>query len=185
MEALVNKAVDTLKKGKLIVFPTDTIWGIGVDARNATAVAQVYALKQRPTSKAMICLVADATMLLEYLENKKPLPNSLFEEERPTSIVFSNPKGLAKNLVAADNTIAFRIPKDEFCQQVIKGLGGPVVATSANMSQDPTPQQFSEINPAILKGVDYVVPLKQDEIRTQPSRVLKVDAAGTVHVLRH
>ena len=183
MEAIVAKTVAHLNAKGLIVFPTDTIWGIGADARDETAIARIYRLKNRPESKAMICLVADEKMLLDYLKHPTPLPKQI-QDTRPTSVVFSNPKGVAKNLIAADNTIAFRIPKDTFCQALLKGFGAPVVATSANISEQPAPQQFSEINSAILKGVDYIVPLKQEEICAQASRVLKVDAKGTIQVLR-
>ena len=114
-----------------------------------------------------------------------PLPQGTHTKQPPhTSVVFSHPQGVAKNLIAPDDTIAFRIPNDPFCQALLKDFDAPVVATSANISAQPAPRQFSEINPAILKGVDYVVPLKREEICTQASRVLKVDAEGTIHVLR-
>ena len=132
----------------------------------------------------MICLVANVNMLQEYLQQRTPFPKELTQNNRPTSVVFSHPQGVAKNLIAPDDTIAFRIPNDPFCQALLKDFDAPVVATSANISAQPAPRQFSEINPAILKGVDYVVPLKQEEICTQASRVLKVDAEGTIHVLR-
>ena len=184
MEAIVAKTVAHLNAKELIVFPTDTIWGIGADARDEAAVARIYSLKNRPESRAMICLVANVNMLQEYLQQRTPFPKELTQNNRPTSVVFSHPQGVAKNLIAPDDTIAFRIPNDPFCQALLKDFGAPVVATSANISAQPAPRQFSEINPAILKGVDYVVPLKQEEICTQASRVLKVDAEGTIHVLR-
>lgn len=184
MEAIVAKTVAHLIAKELIVFPTDTIWGIGADARDEAAVARIYSLKNRPESKAMICLVANVNMLQEYLQQRTPFPKELTQNNRPTSVVFSHPQGVAKNLIAPDDTIAFRIPNDPFCQALLKDFDAPVVATSANISAQPAPRQFSEINPAILKGVDYVVPLKREEICTQASRVLKVDAEGTIHVLR-
>ncbi len=123
-------------------------------------------------------------MLQPHLTQRPELALSYLHAPRPTTVIFSHPQGLAPELLAEDYSVAFRIPNDPFCQQLLQAFGGPLIATSANLSQHPTPKQFSEIDPAILKGVDYIVPLSQDQINAQPSRIVKVNPDGTATILR-
>jgi L-threonylcarbamoyladenylate synthase len=123
-------------------------------------------------------------MLQQHLTQIPELALSYLHAPRPTTVIFSHPQGLAPELLAEDHSVAFRIPNDLFCQQLLQAFGGPLIATSANLSQHPTPKQFCEIDPAILKGVDYIVPLSQDQIKAQPSRIVKVNPDGTATILR-
>lgn len=180
----MNKIINILKEGKTILYPTDTVWGIGCDATNEVAVKKIYQLKNREESKSLIILVDSIKMLREYLDE---IPEKAIEilnsSEKPTTIIYKNPKNLAKNTIASDNTIAIRIPQDNFCLQLIKEFGKPIVSTSANVSGEPTPKSFSEISKAILESVDYVVALHQDKIAEKSSTILKV-VGNSVNVIR-
>ncbi len=185
MKTEIQKTIDTLKKGNLILYPTDTVWGIGCDATNPEAVKKVYALKQRADSKALICLVSDVAMLEKYVDE---VPDAAYDiirlADKPVTIVYDNPVGVAPNLVAADNTLAIRVAGDEFCQQLIKTFRKPIVSTSANISGEPAPMSFAEISPYILKGVDYIVPLHRDKRGEKPSSIIKIGKGGLVKIIR-
>jgi L-threonylcarbamoyladenylate synthase len=185
MQQEINKALQVLKEGGLILYPTDTVWGIGCDATNAEAVKKVYTLKQREDCKALICLVADDRMLKKYV-NKVPevALNILDVTDKPTTIIYDDAQNLASNLIAEDGTIAIRIPDDEFCFQLCRKLNGAVVSTSANISGVPTPKSFKEISPAILKGVDYVVNLHHEKICNKPSSIIKLSNNGVIKIIR-
>lgn len=181
---MINKCLrvkEELIKSKTILYPTDTVWGLGCDATNEEAVKKIYKLKNREESKSLIILVDSIEMLQNHVENipKKAL-EILKKAEKPTTIIYNNPKGLAANTIASDNTIAIRIPKDEFCIQLIKGFGKPIVSTSANVSGEPTPKSFSEISKAILKNVDYVVDLHQEKISEKSSTILKIEGDDVI-----
>ncbi|MFD0991213.1 L-threonylcarbamoyladenylate synthase [Mariniflexile jejuense] len=185
MNEEINKALQTLKSGGLILYPTDTVWGIGCDATNAEAVSKVYKLKQRIDSKALICLVADDRMLKKYVKKIPEVALNIIDvTDKPTTIIYDNAQNLASNLVAEDNTIAIRIPDDEFCFQLCRRLNGAIVSTSANISGFPTPNSFKEIQPAILKGVDYVVNLHHEKICNKPSSIIKLSNNGVVKIIR-
>lgn len=181
---LIN-TIKALGKGNLILYPTDTVWGIGCDATDAEAVQKIYALKQRDDSKTMICLVSDFEMLNKYIEN---IPNTirdiLKKTTKPTTIIYNSPKHFAKNLIAEDNTIAIRIPNDAFCQELLKQFKKPIVSTSANISGFSTPQSFKEISDDIIKGVDYVVNLHHEKTNTNPSKIIKINTDGSLKVIR-
>ena len=165
----INTCIKELQKGNLILYPTDTVWGIGCDATNPEAVKKVYQLKNREDSKALICLVANQAMLERHIEEVPDVAYDLIDlAEKPITIVFDQPKGIAKNLIAEDNTLAIRVASDKFCQYLINKFGKPIVSTSANISGMPTPKQFKEIAPEILKGVDYVVNLPRREQKPFP-----------------
>ena len=185
MQTEINNALNVLKNGGLILYPTDTVWGIGCDATNPKAVKKIYALKQREDSKALICLVADDRMLKKYVNN---IPDAALDiidiSDKPTTIIYDDPQNLASNLIAEDNTIAIRIPDDEFCYQLSRKLNGAIVSTSANISGQPTPKSFKEIAPAILKGVDYVVNLQREKICDKPSSIIKLSNSGIVKIIR-
>ena len=182
---ILNKALTILKQGGLILYPTDTVWGIGCDATNEKAVEKIFKLKKRNDSKALICLVADDRMLKKYIST---IPEAAFDlmniEDSPITIIYDEPQNLAKNLIAEDNTIAIRIPDNEFCFQLLRKFNGAIVSTSANISGNPTPKSFKEIHEDILKGVDYVVNLPDEKIGTKPSSIIKLSEDGKVQVIR-
>ena len=185
MNEEINKALQTLKSGGLILYPTDTVWGIGCDATNEEAVSKVYKLKQRIDSKALICLVADDRMLKKYVKKVPEVALNIIDvTDKPTTIIYDDAQNLASNLVAEDNTIAIRIPDDEFCFQLCRRLNGAIISTSANISGFPTPNSFKEIQPAILKGVDYVVNLHHEKICNKPSSIIKLSNNGVVKIIR-
>lgn len=185
MQQEINKALQVLKEGGLILYPTDTVWGIGCDATNTEAVKKVYTLKQREDCKALICLVADERMLKKYVNKVPDLAlNILDVTDKPTTIIYDDAKNLASNLIAEDGTIAIRIPDDEFCYQLCRKLNGAVVSTSANISGEPTPKSFKEISPAILKVVDYVVNLHHEKICNKPSSIIKLSNNGVIKIIR-
>ncbi|MFT4697261.1 MAG: L-threonylcarbamoyladenylate synthase [Flavobacteriaceae bacterium] len=185
MQEEINNSLNALKKGGLILYPTDTIWGIGCDATNAAAVEKVFELKKRDESKSLICLVSDIKMLDQYIQE---IPEVIFDllkyAVRPTTIILDRPLHVAENLIASDNSIAFRIVKDPFCNKLIRKLKRPIVSTSANISDKKAPNNFQEISNAIKDGVDYVVNLNQNKKSGKPSTIIKVENDGTVKIIR-
>lgn len=180
-----DNCLRVLSKGGLILYPTDTVWGIGCDATNKDAVQKVYALKKRPDSKALICLVSDLAMLERYIGEVPPMAYDIIAlSDKPTTIVYDDPVGVAGNLVAADNTLAVRVAGDKFCQELIRRFRKPIVSTSANTAEAPTPVTFKEIETAILKGVDYTVPLRGQEKSNTPSAIIRLKTDGSVKVIR-
>ena len=178
-------AIDTLKNKGTILYPTDTVWGIGCDATYRVAVTEIFKIKQRSESKSLVVLVDGLDMLQQYVaEIPDNLEIVLKTIKKPTTIIYKNPVGLAVNVMASDNTVAIRIVEDEFCQKLIKQFGKPIVSTSANISNKPTPKSFKEIDASILDAVDYVVNLHQNKITNTPSRIIKFDKDGLVKVIR-
>ncbi|TXE07075.1 threonylcarbamoyl-AMP synthase [Seonamhaeicola algicola] len=185
MQTEINNALKVLKEGGIILYPTDTVWGIGCDATNPYAVKKVYNLKQREDSKALICLVADDRMLGKYVKQIPFAAQSIIEiANKPTTIIYDEAQNLAQNLIANDGSIAIRIPDDDFCFWLSRRLNGAIVSTSANISGQPTPKSFKEISPDILKGVDYVVNLQKDKICNKPSSIIKLSNNGVVKIIR-
>jgi L-threonylcarbamoyladenylate synthase len=182
----IKKALAFLKSGKVILYPTDTIWGIGCDATLPKTVDRIYKIKQRYESKSMIVLLDDAANLSRYVEKVPSLAYDLIEEySEPLTIIYPKARNLAKNVIAEDGTIAIRIVKDEFCRQLISELGKPLVSTSANISGQPAPITFSKISDEIKKGVDYIVNFHQDVvIRTKPSTIIRMLENGEFEVIR-
>lgn len=181
----INKAISILHEGGLILYPTDTVWGIGCDATNVEAVQKIYELKQREDSKALICLVANDFMLERHINKVPEVAYDLIDlATKPITIIYDQPKGIAKNLVADDNTLGIRVATDQFCQYLINKFKKPIVSTSANISGLATPKRFSEISNDILKGVDYVVNLEQNNRTNTPSTIIKLGNDGTVKVIR-
>lgn len=185
MKEELHKSIQIIKEGGTLLYPTDTVWGLGCDARNEEAVQKIYALKQREESKALICLVSDVVMLERIF---REIPDAAYDlidhSDKPTTIIYDNPNGVAKNLIAPDNTLAVRVVKDEFCQQLIRKLNRPIVSTSANISGAPTPKSFKEISNEILSGVDYVVNLHREKICEQPSTIIKLSGSGLFKMIR-
>jgi L-threonylcarbamoyladenylate synthase len=185
MTSEITKALAVLESGGLILYPTDTVWGIGCDATDPEAVKKVYALKQRDDSKALICLVSNDAMLEKHVESVPEAAWDIIDlADKPTTIVYDEPKGLAANLISDDNTIAIRVASDLFCKQLIQRFGKPLVSTSANLAEMPTPKSYQEVEAAILKGVDYIVLLEQEKRMDSPSAIIKLGNDGTVRVIR-
>ena len=171
---IINQALIILNNRKSILYPTDTVWGIGCDATNFDAVKKVYQLKQREETKSLIILVDSFEMLQNYVENV-PLEVKLYLEKqtRPTTVIYDNPKNLAENVVAKNNTIAIRIVKNGFVAELIKTFGKPIVSTSANVSGEKTPLSFDEISKEIKDGVDYTVNHNQDKKEAKSSKIIR------------
>lgn len=181
----INNCIKILKQGGLILYPTDTVWGIGCDATNFEAIERIYKLKQRDESKAMICLVHDFKMLNQHVENIPEVAYDILRyASKPTTIIYDNPIRVSENLVASDNTLAIRVVKDRFCDPLVRKFRKPIVSTSANISGQPTAKTFKEISDDILKGVDYVVNLQRDKKPAKPSAIIKLSSDGKVQVIR-
>jgi L-threonylcarbamoyladenylate synthase len=186
MQNDVKKALEVLKSGGIILYPTDTIWGIGCDATNVSAVEKIYQLKQRADSKSMLVLVDSANMLYDYLSEIPPMAFDLIElSTKPITIIYPKAKNLASNLVAADGSIGIREVKHAFCQNLIKALGRPIVSTSANISGQPHPKSYIEIDKSISEGVDYIVPKQYEESsQPKPSSIVQLGLRGEIKVIR-
>jgi len=182
----IINCLEVLKKGGLILYPTDTVWGIGCDATNEKAVERIYKLKKRNDEKAMIVLVADERDVLQYVASPDLAVFDYLEKtNRPTTVVYDGALGFADNLISKDGSIAIRICRDEFCRNLIKRFHKPIVSTSANISGEPTPKIFKGISDEIKKGVEYIVQYRQnDETVAAPSTVIKWNNNGTVDMLR-
>jgi L-threonylcarbamoyladenylate synthase len=174
-EKEVEAALKVLREGKLILYPTDTIWGIGCDATNAEAIRRIYEVKKREDSKSLICLVADERDLLKYVAAPDPgVFDFIEQQQRPTTIIFEQAIGFPDNLVASDGSIALRVVRDEFCRHLIKRLRKPIVSTSANISGQPSPGFFDDISEDIKNAVDHVVGWRQDDKTVSlPSQIVK------------
>ena len=185
MKTEIENCIAVLKKGGLILYPTDTVWGIGCDATNPEAVDKVFKLKQRSDEKSLICLVHDFRMLNEYVENVPEVAYDILKfAKKPTTIIYDDPIRVAENIIAADNSLAIRVTKDEFCKKMIQRFRKPLVSTSANISGEKTPQSYFEIDPLILEGVDYVVNLHHEKKSGKPSSIIKLKNDGSVKVIR-
>lgn len=185
MQTEINNTLNILKQGGIILYPTDTIWGIGCDATNFKAIEKIYKLKQRNECKSLICLVSDLEMLNFYIED---VPETAYQilkySDKPTTIIYDKPIRIAPNLIATDNTLAVRVVNDHFCSLLIKKLRRPIVSTSANISGQSTPKSFKEIREEILKGVDYVVNLPYEKKSLIPSSIIKLTTEGKITVIR-
>jgi L-threonylcarbamoyladenylate synthase len=174
-ETEIEKALAILRAGGIILYPTDTVWGIGCDARNENAVQKIFDLKKRQESKSRIVLVADEREVLQYTASPDLAVFDFIEQQtRPTTVIFDGAIGFPDNLVAADGSVAIRIVQDEFCRHLIKRLRNPIVSTSANISGEPAPKAFKEISEKIKNGVDHIVQWRQDdESFATPSQLIK------------
>jgi L-threonylcarbamoyladenylate synthase len=185
MSTEIHKALEVLKAKQILLYPTDTVWGIGCDATSVEAVNKVFKIKNRSESKSLIILVDSIEMLQQYIPKiSKNIISLINSSTKPTTIIYNNPTGLAKNVVANDDTVAIRIPENEFCKQLISSFGKPIVSTSANVSGNATPKSFKEIEQAILDSVDYIVNLQREVVNDKSSTILKVGENGEIIVLR-
>jgi L-threonylcarbamoyladenylate synthase len=181
-----QKAIEVLKEGGLILYPTDTVWGIGCDASNEDAVAKLLQLKNRPTGKPLIVLVDQAGKIPQYIGEMPELAWDLIEvSEKPLTIVYEGAKKLAPNAMAADGSIGIRVTRELFSQALCHRFRHPIVSTSANISGKPTPKRFFDIDEAIVSGVDYVVQYRQKEGAIySPSGVLRLGKHGEIEIIR-
>ena len=180
MKTELNKALSTLKTGGIILYPTDTIWGLGCDATNAEAVSKIYSIKKRENSNALISLVADKNQLQEHTTvSIQQAENSL-----PTTIIYQQVCGLTSNLLGENKSAAIRIVQDDFCKQLIQLFGKAIVSTSANISGNQAPKKFSEISDEIKNNVDYIVNLRQNELMSTPSTILMINKDGSIKKIR-
>ena len=196
-EEILNEALKTLRDGGTILYPTDTVWGLGCDATNPEAVAKIYEIKQRSDSKSLVLLASDLDMVAKYVKEIPSIAVDLVEvNDAPMTIIYpgaiAGEEGaagdrwhLAHNTVAADGTVGIRIPLMEWCRQLVFKLGRPLVSTSANISGEPTPQRFSDIPQEIKDAVDFVVPPSVDTESTgKASQILKVGLRGEIEIIR-
>lgn len=181
----IEPCLQTLRNGGIILYPTDTIWGLGCDATNAAAVQKIYALKQREELKSMIVLVADERDVLHYVAAPDlAVFDYLQVQARPTTVIYPGAIGLAANLVAADGSVGIRICQDAFCRHLIRRFRRPLVSTSANISGAPSPASFSVIDPAVKNGVDYIVQYRQDDNRETTASSIIAWENGQIRVIR-
>lgn len=182
----VIKSLEVLRKGGVILYPTDTIWGLGCDATNQDAISKIYKIKQREESKSMIILVAEENDILKYVAAPDfEVFDFITAQEKPTTVIYENAVSLPDNLIQEDGSIAIRIVRDEFCRHLIKRLGKPLVSTSANISGDPSPASFKDISKKVKNSVDYIVGWRQEDANpSQPSQILKWNSDGTVSYIR-
>ncbi|MFA8299609.1 MAG: L-threonylcarbamoyladenylate synthase [Hyphomicrobiales bacterium] len=186
MEKELKKTIQYLKQGKVILYPTDTVWGIGCDATNSRAIQKIYNIKKREETKSMIILVDSIEMLRDYVQDVPDVAVELNQSiSDPLTVIYPKAKGLASNLIADDGTIAIRVVKHDFCKDIIKGLGKPIVSTSANISGMPTPISFDYIEDEIKDQMDYTVSLfRQNVERIKPSTIIRIEHDGSYTVIR-
>ena len=182
----IKKAVEVMKNGGVILYPTDTVWGIGCDATNAEAVAKVYKIKQRDDSKALICLVDSDARLQRYVRNAPEVAWNVMElATKPTTVIFDEAVNLAPNLIAEDGSIAVRITNEEFSKELCYRFQKPIVSTSANISGQPAAQNYCDISEELLNAVDYVCFSRRQEHKPHtPSSIIKIKNNGEIDIIR-
>lgn len=181
----VHRAFEVIQAGGIILYPTDTVWGIGCDATNEAAVQKIYALKQREESKSMIVLMHSERLVHSVFHQIPEVAWQLLEfATKPTTLILDHPKNVAANLISADNSLGMRLVTEPFCYQLMERMKRPLVSTSANISGAPTPNTFHQIHPEIVKGVDYVVQLHHDRVTSKPSTIIKLTLDAQVRVIR-
>ena len=186
MEEDLRKACDILKKGGVILYPTDTIWGIGCDATDENAVKRIYEIKQRSDTKSMLVLVDSTAKLNYYVEEIPDIAYDLIEfSDKPLTLIYSGARNLASNLIAQDGSIGIRVTNEAFSRALCQRFRKPLVSTSANVSGQPSPALFSEINEEIIRSVDYVVNYRQNEkLKSKPSGIIRIETGGVFKIIR-
>lgn len=184
-EQEVNRCVEYLRQGKVVLYPTDTIWGLGCDATNSKAVERLFKIKNRSMGKGLIILVDSEERVKDYVVNMPAVAKDLMASvHNPLSIIYSESKDLAKN-VSADGTVCIRVTSNEFCKEVIKKLGRPITSTSANISGDPSPKCYGDISDNLKQLVDYEVSLFHNELtKPKPSTIIRLFEDNTFEVIR-
>jgi L-threonylcarbamoyladenylate synthase len=183
----ITACVAELQANGIILYPTDTIWGIGCDATKSGAIQKIFQLKKRSEKKSMIILVGDENMIRDYVLNpSEKILEFISSTNRPTTAIFKNAINLPANLINEDGSIAVRIPKDDFCISLIRQFQKPLVSTSANISGEPSPQNFIEVSDKIKNGVDYIVQHRQDDLsKSKPSSIIKLNEKNEIDFIRH
>jgi L-threonylcarbamoyladenylate synthase len=181
----IHNAFEVIQNGGIILYPTDTVWGIGCDATNVDAVKRIYAIKQREESKSMIVLVNGEKMMYNIF---KDIPETAWQildlSEKPITLILDNPRNVAANIIADDKSLGIRIVKEPFCFKLMERMKRPLVSTSANITGMFSPKSFKEISPEIIKGVDYVVNLHREKICDKPSTIIKLSSDSQVKIIR-
>lgn len=182
----IKKALEVLKSGGIILYPTDTIWGIGCDATNAEAVKRIYDIKKREDSKSMLVLMENPALLDRYVDEVPEVAWDLVEiSTTPLTVIYPGAKNLAKNLIAEDGSIGIRFTKEEFTSKLLQRFRRPLVSTSANISGEKSPAFFDEISEAIKDAVDYIVEYRQDDqTQSKPSSIIKLGPGGQINIIR-
>lgn len=182
----LRQAVQVLKTGGIILYPTDTVWGIGCDATNAAAVQRIYELKQREDSKAMLCLLDNAGKLERWINKVPDMAYDLIElSDKPLTIIYPDAVDLAPNLVAEDGSVGIRITRELFSSALCRQLNRPIVSTSANISGQPAAKNYSQISPMIRDGVDYIVKFRRtDNSIRQPSSIIRLGVNNEIEIIR-
>ena len=186
IEREVEAAAEVLRKGGIILYPTDTVWGIGCDATNEEAVARIYALKQSENKKSMLVLCGSADMVVRYVDKAPAIAYEVMElSETPLTAILPGARGVAANLIPEEGTLGVRIPDHEFCSRMLRKFGRPIVSTSANISGEETPKTLAETDRRIVEGVDYVVdPRCEGKATHRPSSIIAFGEGGEVKIIR-
>lgn len=175
-----------LKRGGIILYPTDTVWGLGCDSTNADAIEKLLRIKKSDAKKSMLCLVNDFKMLQQFVEEVPEVAYDILKfAKKPTTIIYDNPIRVSEALIADDNTLGIRVARDPFVGKLIKKFRRPIVSTSANFSGKPAPAKFSEIDPELIKLVDYVCKVESNSKYKKPSAIIKIGMDSTVKVIRN
>ena len=186
MQKAVDKCVEILRAGGLILYPTDTVWGIGCDATNEEAVAKVYSLKRSEDKHSMLCLCRDADMVVRYVNRVPGIAFEVMElSDKPLTAILPGAVGVASNLIPESKTLGVRVPQHDFCQALLRKFGKPIVSTSANISGEPAAKRLKDVAEEILKGVDYVVhPRFEGKPTLKPSSIIAFGEGGEVEIIR-
>lgn len=185
MQKDIKKALEVLQNGGIILYPTDTLWGIGCDAKNEKAVEKIYKIKKRDDKKSMLILLNNINFIRSYVKEVPEIALDIIEiATKPTTIIYPGAKNLAKNLIAEDGSIGIRITSEEFTDELLQRFKNPVVSTSANVSGDPAPKNFYDISDEIKSSVDYIVNYKQDMRANQPSSIIKIGLSNEIKIIR-
>ncbi len=182
----IRNAVEVLRKGGVVLYPTDTVWGIGCDATNEEAVRRIFQIKRREDTRAMLCLVDSPDRLQRYFRRVPEVAWQLIDcATKPLTVVLQGASGVAPSLLAEDGSLGMRVTRDEFSRQMCYRLQRPIVSTSANISGQPSPHTFKEISADIVEQMDYVVQFRRgDTSRREPSGIVKLDMDGTIKIIR-
>ena len=186
IDTVIAEALEVLKRGGVILYPTDTVWGIGCDATNEAAVARVFEIKRRSEAKSLVLLACDLDMIAKHIKEIPNIAIDLVEvNDAPMTIIYPGAQYLAPNVVAEDGGVGIRIPLNDFCVKLVRKLRRPLVSTSANISGEETPTCFAEISPEIVSAVDYVVPAALERDSTgRASQIIKLGLRGEVEIIR-
>ena len=186
MQNEIKKALEVLKNGGVILYPTDTIWGLGCDATNPEAVKRIYEIKKREDSKSMLVLMENPALLERYVDEVPDVAWDLVEiSSTPLTVIYPGAKNLASNLIAADGSVGIRFTKEEFTSRLLQRFRRPIVSTSANISEEKAPAFFDEISEEIKEQADYIVEYRQDDITpAQPSSIIKLGPGGQIDIIR-